>query len=92
MITILWRPARFVLDAVLVVLGLAFGVVAAAGVWRHCATLSQFEFGWMLRAVSYELLAILTAVCLYLGWSVVLVLFCGRDFIQGRRRKLKAPR
>jgi hypothetical protein len=67
MITIPWRPARFALDAVLVLLGLVFGVVAAARSMEALrdakSDLSSMDcFG----PLAHELLAILTA-CLYLG-------------------------
>lgn len=91
MITISWRPARFVLDALLILLGLVFGLLAAnESMWAlRYANYSLKSVG-CFGPVSYDFVASMTAACLCLGWSVVLVLFCGRDLIQGRRRELTA--
>jgi hypothetical protein len=91
MITFSWRPARFVLDAVLIVLGLVFVLLAAnesmsALLYAEVVKRSGFNSVGCFGPISHELLASATAACFYLGWCAVLVLFCGRDFMQGRRR------
>jgi hypothetical protein len=94
MITISWRPARFVLDGVLIILGLIFGLVGAGKGLRalQYANFSLHSVGCFGPNLRYQLLPSVSAACLYLGWCAVLVLFCGRDFIQGWHQKPLAYR
>ena len=90
MITLSWRPARFGLDATLIILGLIFGLLAVNET-RWGVIYAEYMRRWGLNSVgcfgpiSYQSLAAMAAACFYLGWCAVLVLFCGRDVIQGRR-------
>jgi hypothetical protein len=97
MITIGWRPARFVLDGVLILLGLSFGLVGVLGegVRRALPSASYYglhSVGCFGPNLQYRLLPSMSAAGLYLGWCAVLSLFCGRDLIQGWHHKPLARR
>ena len=80
----LWRPARFTVDVVLIVLGLLCGLAALSFAldvvhYPHSYTHAVGCFGPNLW--SHLLPGILIA-CLYLVWSLAAVLLFGNDFMR----------
>jgi hypothetical protein len=83
MLTFSWKPARFALNVVLILLGLAIGLLSVARgrealrFWTLSCYSANPWFGWPLST---------TVACIYLGWSLILIVFCGRDLIQSMPR------
>ena len=86
-----WRPARFLIDGLLVALGLLLGLLGA-GKARVVQYLPWFT-RWIHETGCYapiwlELLSAITAACVLLCWSFALVFFYGRDFVHCARRTM----
>jgi len=88
--TFKWRPARFVLDGLLIVLGIVLGLM---GIDYARQLLRSLE--WVMRLIHgrgcygpfwLELLSSITVGCALLGWCFVLLFGYGRDFIHCAHR------
>jgi hypothetical protein len=83
-----WRPARFLLDVFLVIYGVLFGLI---GMFEGYKTVDAAPYafhgnGCFGPNLWTNLLPSIAAASLYLAWSLVLIFFFGRDFIQALRK------
>jgi hypothetical protein len=84
LLTFKWRPARFVLDGLLIVLGIMLGLMGILYARQFVRSL-----GWVMPLIHgrgcygpvwLELLSSVAVGCALLGWCFVLLLIYGRDF------------
>ena len=75
-----WRPARFLLDMFLVVIGL-YSFLGAAASARERITLRSLRGQGCYGPNSIFMLSTSASACVFLGWASVLVFVYGRDFI-----------
>lgn len=83
-----WRPARFSLDAFLVMYGALFGLIGLSGGYEaiRYAPFTSHGGGCFGPRLWTQLLPSIATAGFYLAWAVVLIFFFGRDFIHASRR------
>jgi hypothetical protein len=83
-----WLPARFLLDAFLVIYGALFGLIGMVLGYEavHAAPSNLHGSGCFGPNLWNSLLPSITTAVLYLSWAVVLIFFFGRDFLHASRR------
>jgi hypothetical protein len=82
-----WRPARSVIDTLLVASGIAFGLLGASGM-RDAVRYAHLEMqgtGCFGPYPWFSLVPNVIIACCHLGWAFTLVFFFGRDLIASAR-------